>query len=359
MKLIIYQVECGDAARMEYEGNDGQIHHILIDSGFERTFRNVLATEIKGIENTHGQIDLWIISHIHDDHIGGALAYIKRIRKGLLPDIVRRWVYNPPRGAMSILSGERDEVSVAKSIVQGDQLASYILSRETKSDIDFTTSTESLDIHGLKITFLSPDNSTLAGLRKKYAIEKNIPFEREENFTISTAKAAATNDYATKLTDFDLDKSIEDNSIENSSSIAVLTSFLGKYMLWLADAHPSLVVRSLQSLGYTTSNPLICDWVKLSHHGSSGNNLSSLFEIVRCNNFIISANGNNKYRLPDKACLAKILLNKYRPAEKCHLHFTYDNPTLRSIFSTDGPDVYEKLNFEAHFFSLPATPIDC
>jgi beta-lactamase superfamily II metal-dependent hydrolase len=359
MKLIIYQAECGDAARIEYNGSDGQLHHVLIDSGFERTFRKVLAAEIKTIEKTSGYIDLWIISHIHDDHIGGAIAYIKGIRKGLLPDIVHRWIYNPPRGSMSVRSGNRDEASTAKSIAQGDQLASFILSKETKSDIDYSTSTESLKIHGLQITFLSPDSNSLAALRKKYEPERHVPLEREEDFAASTAKSATSNDYATKLTDFDLESSLEDNSIENASSISILASFQGKNMLWLADAHSSLIIQSLQALGYTTTNPLICDWIKLSHHGSSGNNLSSLFAIVRCNNYLISANGSNKYRLPNKECLARILLNKHRAAEKCHLYFTYDNSTLRSIFSTDGPGVYNKLNFETHFFTLPATPIDC
>ncbi|MCS3801108.1 hypothetical protein [Niastella sp. OAS944] len=359
MKLIIYQAECGDAARIEYQGSDGRLHHIFIDSGFERTFRNALATDIRSIVKTTGCIDLWLISHIHDDHIGGAIAYLKNVKKGLVPDIVHSWAYNPPRGNMKNSISLTGEVSTAKSVVQGDQLANYLFATRARVHKEVTTSTGLLNIHGLEITFLSPDDNALAALRKKYAPELYRPFEREEDFVVSAAKAAVNNDYATRLNDFELNSHIEDNSIENGSSISVLTNLNGKQILWLADAHSSLVVRSLQALGYTIAHPLVCDWVKLSHHGSSANNLLPLFEIVRCNNYLISSNGENKHRLPNKECIARILRNPYRTTEKYHLHFTYDNPTLRGIFSADGPEIFDELNFEAHYFSMPSTSIEC
>ena len=87
MNVYFYQAECGDAARIHYMGTDGKMHNIFIDAGFERTFRHVLSEQIKSIIESKELIDLWVVSHIHDDHIGGVLMYIKAILDGEFADI--------------------------------------------------------------------------------------------------------------------------------------------------------------------------------------------------------------------------------------------------------------------------------
>lgn len=352
MKIIFYQAECGDATRIEYTGSDKKLHHILIDTGFERTYRQVLEQDLKALIKAGSAIDLCIISHIHDDHIGGAIAYIRAIQNGAIDDCVQKWLYNPPRGRTIKEKKISLKVSAAKSINQGDVLATYLLSKGKLMVKDITNNWKE-DLFGLKLTVLSPNKKTLEALRIKYPEGRKNPFEREEWADISSAKAKLKDDYQIPIKDFSLVINKEDDSVENGSSIAVLMEQGGKKFLCLADAHPTVIKGSLQKLGYSWSRPLVCEWVKVAHHGSRGNNLSGLYNMIRCNNFIISANGENKYQLPSKQCLVTILKSAQRTNAACNLYFTYDNATLRDIFKIDGENIFEELNFRVHFSNNP------
>jgi len=127
MKIRFYQIECGDAACIMYDGIDGKPHFIFVDSGYERTFRDILASEIKSITSQGGQIDLWIVSHIHDDHIGGVVSYIKSIQAEENRDIVLEWWYNPAFKVISKLKDASAEISEVKSFAQGENVTSYLV----------------------------------------------------------------------------------------------------------------------------------------------------------------------------------------------------------------------------------------
>ena len=348
MNLRFYQAECGDAARIRYEGNDNRYHNILLDAGYERTFRQVLINEIKKIQSKGEIIDLWIISHIHDDHIGGAIAYLKAVKDGELNDIVDSWFYNFPRSPAldyNTLS-ESHLISTPKSITQGDFVAEYLLSIGKPPLQDTTNELPVIDLYGLKITVLSPDTISLQGLRDKYSYKNNRPFERCEGDQISEAKAPHQSDYQVPAENFNLNEWQEDRSVENGSSISVLIEYQNKKILWLADAYPNVVAASLAGLGYSPENPVVCDWVKIAHHGSRGNNSSQLYNLIRCEDYLISANAENRYYLPNKECLVRILCNEYRPPNSHYrFYFTYNNQLLQEIFKVDSKTIYSNLNF--------------
>lgn len=348
MELYTYQAECGDATRIRFFGSDGKHHNILIDAGFERTFRDVLQPDIKKIKIKNEIIDLCVISHIHDDHIGGIIAYIEAINSGEEQDIIKEWLYNPPRYFQEIKPTAYNEISKAKSIRQGDELLSYLSFHNKDFNSEVCSDLPLKNFFGVAMTILSPDKQGLHDLRKKY--EKVNIINYEEFTLISEAKSAIGYDYKKRLIDFDLNDWKEDNSIENKSSISLLMEFNDKRFLWLADSHPSTIIESLKKLGYSESNPLICEWCKVSHHGSKGNNSTEMFSLIQCNNYVISVNGENKHYLPSKECLARILRNPARP-EGSHykLHFTYDNDVLRGIFKSDGNDVFKQFEFSVQY----------
>ncbi len=352
MKIFFYQAECGDAARIRYAGDDGKIHNILIDSGYERSFTHVLRQQISEIYDKEEPIDLWIVSHIHDDHIGGVVRYISSVKIGEFTDHVNEWFYNVPRPKTLFKKMERpDAVSQIKSIDQGDLLSDYLFSVDKLRDFDVVSGTEMQSYNGLTIAILSPTPKKLSQLREKYKLP-GTPLERSEDNSLSVASKSRGYDYATKLQDFNLDLWKEDDSVENGSSISVLTTLDNKNILWLADSHPSDVVASLQKLGYTIENRIKCECVKVTHHGSKGNNSNALYDLIDCENYMISVNGENRHYLPTKEAISRILRNKNRAMESRYkLYFPYDNAVLRSIFVSDGPEVFKDFNFEVFYLT--------
>ena len=77
-----------DAIVIRYDGNDGIFHNILIDGGDYRNatlcYKDNIKPRLQQIFNAGEVIDLWIITHIDDDHIGGIkyFAY-KKLNKDL------------------------------------------------------------------------------------------------------------------------------------------------------------------------------------------------------------------------------------------------------------------------------------
>jgi beta-lactamase superfamily II metal-dependent hydrolase len=345
MEIKFFQAECGDAAYIRFLGNDNKYHNVFIDSGYERTFRHILENEIQNIGNNNETIDLWIISHIHDDHIGGVVKYIDTIKSGEFKDIVNQYFYNPPR----IYDFKKSTKSISEfvSIGQGDLFYEYLKSNEKLLGFDILNSMDPIELRGLKITILSPSSKKLDNLRSKYSLDSSKSLEREEDEEISLAMAPKQNDYKILIDDFDLNKWKEDDSIENGSSISVLTEYNNKKILWLSDSHPTDILYTLTKMGFNQKNKLVCDWVKVTHHGSKGNNSDALYDLIECNNYVFSVNGENKHNLPSKECIARILRNKQRSKKsKYNFYFTYDNETLRSIFKMENDNIFEEYNFE-------------
>ena len=275
MELFCYQAECGDAIRIRFIGDDEKPHNIFLDSGYERTYRKVLRQVINDLIQAGECIDLWIISHIHDDHIGGVMKYIKSVEDKEIEDITREWFYNPPRQEAVVYDKRQEAVSSAMSISQGDKLYNFLRLNNKLPKKDITTDLGTVDRFGMKIHILSPTSSIITELRDKYKTE--IPFQTNEIEEISSAKAIAQNDYNKNIEEFNLDRFNEDKSLENKSSVSVLVEYQGKKIMWLADSHPSVVIESLTQKGYSVNRPLVCDYVILSHHASKGNNSSSFF----------------------------------------------------------------------------------
>lgn len=352
MIVKFYQAECGDAANIHFKDKEDINRNLIIDWGFNRTFKDNLINSIKEIIENNELIDLSIVTHIHDDHIGGAIAYIKAIEDRELKDVVRLWIYNLARSNFQNEKNKK-KISLATSIVQGDILGSYIMKSNTRFIGDVTNQCEQINCNGLIITILSPDSNGLKSLKAKYLPDKNLPFERIESDKISHAAAVRLSDYHIPLRSFDVEYWEQDTSIENGSSISFLTELGGVKILWLADSHSNVIISKLKLLGYSVTNPLVCDLVKVAHHGSKFNNSHELFSMIKCDNYLFSANGENRDNLPNKECIARILRNKYRPIDSNYnLYFTYENDLIKSIFKVDGEGVFDDFTFTVHFPKL-------
>ena len=337
MRLICYKAMCGDAYHLQYVGESGRKRNIFLDMGHPKTYTRVLKDVVSDFVVASEHIDAIFLSHIHDDHIGGAIRFIKDMQHdGALRKVVSRWIYNAPR-KYDIENTFDNKDGVKCGIVSGDKIYEHIMENRPADLCDFIEG-QSFVIDGLRITIISPNTASLKQLRDKYA--NNRPFCKNETDEISIEAGYAVNDYSTPLNKFKPELFKEDNNIENASSIAAIFEYEEKRILWLSDSVPSVTIPSLSKLGYSVENKLYCNAMLLSHHGSAANNCLDLFKMVRADKYIISSDGINRHCLPNKETIARVIsASQTFPVTLC---FNYDDGRLMKMFESDESDLIRK-----------------
>jgi len=329
MKVKFLEARNGDSILISFSDSDGASRNVLIDGGPPSTYQyknkkgkyesGALKQELDHIDS----IDLLILTHVDDDHIGGILQWFSKD-----PDAknkVKKVWFNSgqlisERFKGALIEGNsivlKDTSSLDTSIKQGISFEEYISSHAIweRAIID---ASKNVTLFGLKFQFLSPDDEKLRLLLKKW---------KKEDPNLDTA---TSDDYSVSLKDhISADLFKEDKSIHNGSSIAFIITFNGKNLVFLGDAHPRLVEQSLTDLGYSPENKLEAEFVKVSHHGSKSNTSYELLNLIETHKYIISSNGAI-HNLPHKQCLARII-NHNNSAE---LYFNYSEKP-NEIFST-------------------------
>ncbi|BES62692.1 ComEC/Rec2 family competence protein [Dysgonomonas capnocytophagoides] len=332
MKFKLLQANNGDAIHLRIKDGEGIFHNVLIDGGTPETYSyknkkgkaedGELKQLIEHIKNQNEFIDLLILTHVDDDHIGGILNWFEQDENA--KDLVKKVWFNSGRLIFEYFQQVEIEENLLKikntsssntTIAQGVIFEDFIEQNKIW-DRRIIKSGDEFNIFGLKFTILSPSNDKLRSLLCKW--EKECPI----------SETSRTSDYSLSLSDLiNTDSFKEDDSIHNGSSIAFIVEKQNKNILFLGDAHPQTIVDSLVSLGYSSENPLKVDFVKISHHGSKANTNVELLELIQTNNFLISSNGS-RHKLPDKRCLARIIKNK----KQVNLYFNYPELAL-NIFT--------------------------
>lgn len=317
----------GDFFVAKYEGVSGTEHVVVLDMGYQHAYfaakRGALAKE--------ETIDLVVLSHIHDDHIGGALQYVYNVSAREDEPRVREWWFNAQRVEATI-APKQDATLI--SVRKANDIAAYLSAKydteHWKNDI---ISGKRYDYDGMVVTVLSPQRRDLTD---------EAPYAEDEAVDIQLAPRIS--DYQLKVADFDLPKFAEDRKEEHLSCVALLLDFEGKRFLWMADALPSVVCETLREMGYSETNPLECEYMTLSHHGSKGNTSDELLSLLRCEQFVVTGDGNNSYKLPDKESLARVIRHY---GEDVRFYATKMEWELAEVFKVDGKySIEEKSEFE-------------
>jgi len=337
MEVKFFSVGCGDAISIRFLGSDRVFHNILIDGGEERNennYKNGIKKEIDAIIKRKEIIDLWIITHIDDDHIGGILRFIYENNTTKQVDISKTifW-YNYANEDYDTRITKSDYKNVPQAILLRDYLKSH-----SKLEESITTATEPIDFYGAKITILSPNQQRFEALVEKWKNEemkedvKRKVEEKKRKMNIPKYQSAKSYDYDTKVDDFDLTQFEEDKKPENGSSIAFIFEYSGKCFLFLADSFPSVIVESLTNLGFTEENKLILDVMQVAHHGSKGNTSNELLKLISFKEdakFVISANSINVHKLPNKETMSRII--RHFPEQKVQFYITHKNEKTLDI----------------------------
>lgn len=329
MEIKFLSVGCGDGIIIRCLGGDNQYHNIIIDGGVERgkVYEYTLKQEIKQIIERKERIDLWIITHTDDDHIGGLLRFIadKEFAEQNLLENTEFWVNDSTFNYKVSTTADAVLLSPDQSI----RLRTYLTEKNIAVRNDIYAVKE-INYYGLKLTVLSP-------VQEIAVTEDTAP----DTGTSVSLRGQVVADWDKKNEDFTPMQFTEDSKPEHQNCIALLLEYNNKKALLTSDCYPSVVVESLTQLGYSLGNKLNVEFMQLAHHGSKYNTSLELLEMIDCDKFVISADGFNNHKLPNKETMVRVINIKDNPVE---FYITEKNEITQNIFRVDIPDVISRLS---------------
>lgn len=326
----------GDAILIQFTDRVNIRRNILVDGGNLRSAfsENLSNYIIKNIVSTE-RIDLLVVTHLDQDHIKGVLYLLETMNEG---GSELRSLQIP-----QVWFNSRKTVSLKKptfDISSGDmlKLENALGNLNSSTWYKRITCGFEVNLHGARITVLSPDIETLENYTDKYedvdldvaGQESDYALGLRELFVKERKYAESGDEYL-------------DGKLENAVSIAFLLEDNGKSVLMLGDAIPAVVDLAIEQLLNSRGlTHLDVDVIKLSHHGSRKSISMKFLQMVRCQNYILSTNGK-KSNLPNKCTIAKILLHSKRDtSQMINLFFNYSEVIQSLNFSTGE---YHEHNF--------------
>jgi beta-lactamase superfamily II metal-dependent hydrolase len=344
IKLKMYPASEGDAFLVNFGDED---INIIIDMGLQNTYQNYMKPDLIKLNEQGKKIDLMVVTHVDDDHILGAVDFIKENgANGGIIKVQEVWhnSYRHLQFSKEEKPLDQDEFSTLKQIINQN------MSVSTKSGLSDVSINKGITLAGLlygynyswndkfdgkavlkqsnvieispdlTIRIISPNTKKLGTLAAKWKAK----LESEKyNFTLNDDEVfddafeqymrmpeffSETKDISRNEDRFTFDELVslegKDRSATNGSSIAFIMEYNSQKLLFLGDAHEDIIYDELASLkdsGYE----LDFEIVKISHHGSNNNISNRLLELVSSKRFLISTNG--KHHHPDLGSIAKIV----------------------------------------------------
>ncbi|MDE9439754.1 MBL fold metallo-hydrolase [Staphylococcus xylosus] len=91
INVKMYPAENGDCFLISF--GEEKRKHILIDCGYADTYHNYLKEDLLKVKKRGEKINLFIVSHIDEDHILGAIAFIEDNNNSRFIEVEEVW-YN-------------------------------------------------------------------------------------------------------------------------------------------------------------------------------------------------------------------------------------------------------------------------
>ena len=320
----------GDAIVIRFGSEDNKTI-IVIDGG-----PNDCAEMIADYYDTLGYIDLLILTHYDEDHIGGLLEFIGRHTRDNSELIGEIWV----NGAQIIYFDKDESVS---SYDDAYTLASYINRMKDKGIIksvvyNINNSMDDVKREGFELSILTPTSSCLEKLEanfEHYVDEHGLADDPDTDEQVSYGRTLK--DSQKSLESLAEEKHKATTTFMNQTSISFILYVEGKSIMMLGDADINDVEMKLKDMGYSKENPIHLDLVKLSHHGSKGNFSKEFLEIIDCNDFLITTNGGTggAYH-PDRKTIALIKDNNEKNSTEKIATLRFNYPLKEIMNRTTG-----------------------
>ncbi|MDB2155846.1 MBL fold metallo-hydrolase [Clostridium butyricum] len=332
MIIKILKAEEGDCFLVKIN-DEAYTYNILIDGGTSDTYsENGLKEEVLNIlKKDNEYIDLMILTHIHDDHIGGIIALYedREINKEELNKKIKEIWFNSSKVIAEYCKTSQENIKGRDIKLQpntNDNTISksqgYTLEKAINRELRIIKSSDIYEMGNIKFTILSPNDERLKILNEAWPCS-------------GTQISSNTGNKNRSIKDMiENDKNHpKDNNPFNGSSISFILECkedeVIKRCLFLGDSFFSVNLESLEELGYSKQNKLKVDLVKLSHHGSIYNFNEQLLEFIECKKFVISTDySSNQYAI--KRGIARLLKWSNNDIE---LLFNYNN--MYDIFSNE------------------------
>jgi len=353
--LEALQADHGDSLLLHY-GDEDDPRLILIDAGPPGAWKKSVKPrllQLRGEETTGPTIDLLMISHIDDDHVGGVLGLTREMVKAHEEgdeapyEVLELWhnafedlldddaaaatiatVTSSPSAAArdsSVLAAALPTVgpggAVVASVNQGRRLRDDAKKLGIGVNLDFSGLVRRTDPEtvrsdaGLDLRVLGPTESRLEDLRRKWD-------------SVAVKKSSATAASWLKLVaDF------VDQSVFNLSSLVVLAEAAGGTMLLTGDARGDDILDGLREADLLEDGTLHVDLFKVPHHGSDRNVSTDFFRRVTADHYVISANGRDDN--PDRPMLK--MLSDARGDDEYTVVLTNEVDHAQRFYKRDQP----------------------
>jgi beta-lactamase superfamily II metal-dependent hydrolase len=330
----------GDCLWIEYGPKDA-LRRILIDTGTPGTYRK-LTKKIAELPKDQRRFELFIVSHIDGDHIGGAIRFLEERPEGVeFGDV---W-FNGYRHllAASDRLGVKQAQELTKALVDGE----HPWNAAFDGGPVMIDEKKDLPVHeldgGMKLTLLSPYRQQLIDLLPEW--EKELEKLREKRPDLIDEVAEDRLGARIDVRALAESKFEEDDGVPNGSSIAVLAEYEGRRILFGADAFPSVLERSVDRLLDPTGNGrLALDVFKVCHHGSMRNVSPALQRKLAAKHYLVSTNGA-RHGHPNREGVARLVYYG-EPGGKLTFNYrtdynrVWDDPLLKKkhAYSTEFPE---------------------
>jgi len=325
----------GDALWIEY-GDDNGPRCVLIDGGpSSKVTADALRQRLRErVFDGNGELELVIVTHIDADHVTGVLGLLEDSEVTIEPGDVwfNGWEHLPT------------DVLGAK---QAERLSAALIKRKLPWNKAFggraVMIPESGSLPpvplpgGLELTLLSPGRPQLAELRPVWKAEvKKAGLVPGFGTETPEGQPDALGDEKIDPEQLAEESFEEDGSEPNGASIAVLAKFDNRTALLTGDAHAGVLESGLQRLGAGPGSKRIAiDAFKVPHHGSKFNLSSEVLDLVDCDRFLFSSNGNI-FHHPDTVAVSRIVVGE-------------DGRSLEFNYRTDFTDRWDSARMRRRF----------
>lgn len=325
----------GDCNVIRLIKNDGTQYAIMVDCG---KYTQAIKEYVRDV--LHNHIDLLIATHIDGDHILGLTKMLNN-HEGLLVDNI--W-YNSYRRTniktrielneqqkkileqiKQALPVEFDAINYREiSNTQGKSLAKAILEKEAlyrvwRTDYITDQTKDFILPNGFgKIVLLGPKQEALLAIEEKFKNAYDEYFmqiwnenidcgeelqellirlidslqSRMKKATIVSIKEPIHN--AAFVRNAAKDETLDDSDT-NYSSIAFMLECNGHKIAMLGDAFASTIEDTIVKKYSDDEKPIACEAIKVSHHGSNGNNSKTLCNLISSHRYFIPGGKGTEY----------------------------------------------------------------